>query len=186
MSESKANYDGEPEVIGPMPEPSETKGEALAMTCPFCGTGEGQLTDDPECNTLHAYAYCRSCNARGPSANTFEEAARLWNERAEDHAKVYAAGFDDGEKNAASAGQARIAELEVAQQWHPASKPPEPLAGLSEVTRSRYVMLWGRGLDHDTAAFYEWADKTWRIERAYGLLEASPTHWRELPEGPTE
>jgi len=46
--------------------------------CPFCGRSNARL----ERTLAFWYAICEyDCNACGPSAETPEEAARLWNER---------------------------------------------------------------------------------------------------------
>lgn len=46
--------------------------------CPFCGRDEAKI----ERTLAFWYVICEiACNACGPSAETPEEAARLWNER---------------------------------------------------------------------------------------------------------
>lgn len=90
---------------------------------------------------------------------------------------------------------ARIAELEAAQRWHPASEPPESNSSLmcSRDVIVRYVM----GTDDDgeiydyTVGYYSWPfsvggfnldGNVWIIRRDDSDIEDGIiTHWCDLP-----
>jgi hypothetical protein len=64
----------------------------------------------------------------------------------------------------------RIAELEAAQQWHPASEPPEQNGSIFKSRTVEVQSDWG-GVQSD---FYDYQNGCW-------YFSTKPNRWRDLP-----
>jgi len=103
-------------------EPSEPKAELLL--CPFC---DAEAYLHTHYHDIAWHGKCRGCGVEGPDADNKAEAARLWNKRGRDKLGEAISRLNlecDDFKKRLDEAKARIAELEAANEWRPASEPP--------------------------------------------------------------